>query len=1091
MQTLPHIDIVEPERIDAILADPANFAWRAVDSETLDTWTPDLGLTNYPNPSIVRRGAVATSGMASTLRHRFWQTVEGQADHTGIRYIGIVIYDKVGQPSPMDLRLAADEIGRIEPTRQDNRRHLLILEQPVKFVGEMEIFQLTAPGSGEYRIEHFVLLKERPEPSHFTPEIRHLNAVATPISGTHWQAALHFITTEPATCKVEAMAANHAPTHFKTEEPRTLHTIDVPGLAPNCTYNVTVTAVGKDGGSASASCQIMTQSTMLLGREKVTIPVEIFPMARQDLSGYPLTFGIPLPQGLLFDPKHGRIQMQDGKLLPNGQASAQITVHARWPDQSARWALVDTLLPRRLSQEGTEGKPLQAEIILSDGATDGATGTKQTQLRTLVEDERVIITSRYLRFTLRKGAVATAFQLQNRTSNGDWRTLIPSESGQGISFTAVLGNGYSLTTESVSDIHVEQNGATRVLIRCTVDHCDADHVPHLRSTLRFTIYAEQSFIRINHRLTVISPLLAPTAAGGAPNYAAVDPAIHSAVGGHDGETSTLLKVQSFNIHWPWAATGVQALEKKWPIRQQAWRLVHEHDLGYKIESGNQTETSEGRCQGHLTVKGEQSLLTVGIRNFWQTYPKGLTVAPDRVTIELFPQLSGEPLPGDEEAWHRLYFWLQDGVYLLKAGMALSSELLIGFPSVMGLGTKNDFSLEPPEEMGAFAWLENPPLVRPTMSYLTSTQALNPIAAKADSLLPSYETLVDQALESFYQDQSQFRAYGQVNYGDWYGESGWSWGNNEYDPAYCAYIEFLRGGDPRWAEWGAIATRHLVDVDTLNHSARSSEIGGQAMHMPGHLGGYLPPLFRSKMSGTKSIPSHVWVEGPLLHWLLTGDTSVLESILLTKAWLLQDHWFDNYDFSNCREAGWHMIHLCMVASITNDPSCLNGAAIIVERVLEKEEPDGGWVHMLTESHCGCGYPRCRGEAGFMVGVLLSGLKRYHNLTQDERVAKAIIGGAHWLIHHTFDDASGHFRYTSCKNRTVGGGFQQTQWVLEGLAAAYELSGDPEIGHYVQQGLDAIGLFPEGLDHLGLGKALSQQMRYVPTILAALENRPLRA
>ena len=126
---------------------------------------------------------------------------------------------------------------------------------------------------------------------------------------------------------------------------------------------------------------------------------------------------------------------------------------------------------------------------------------------------------------------------------------------------------------------------------------------------------------------------------------------------------------------------------------------------------------------------------------------------------------------------------------------------------------------------------------------------------------------------------------------------------------------------------------------------------------------------------------------------------------------------------------------------------------------------------------------------MVGVLLSGLKRYYNLTQDAQVAQAIVGGARWLIQHTFDEASGHFRYTSCVNRTVGGGFQQTQWVLEGLAAAYELSGDAEIGHYVQQGLDAIGLFPAGLDHLGLGKALAQQMRYVPTLLAALQARPL--
>ena len=65
------------------------------------------------------------------------------------------------------------------------------------------------------------------------------------------------------------------------------------------------------------------------------------------------------------------------------------------------------------------------------------------------------------------------------------------------------------------------------------------------------------------------------------------------------------------------------------------------------------------------------------------------------------------------------------------------------------------------------------------------------------------------------------------------------------------------------------------------------------------------------------------------------------------------------------------------------------------------------------------------------------------------------------------------------------------MLEALASAWELSGDAEIGRYLQAGLPSIGMFPAGLDHLGLGKALSQQMRYVPTIIAALEKRPLEA
>ena len=37
MDLIPHIDIIEPERIKALLAEERNYVWRALDSETLDS----------------------------------------------------------------------------------------------------------------------------------------------------------------------------------------------------------------------------------------------------------------------------------------------------------------------------------------------------------------------------------------------------------------------------------------------------------------------------------------------------------------------------------------------------------------------------------------------------------------------------------------------------------------------------------------------------------------------------------------------------------------------------------------------------------------------------------------------------------------------------------------------------------------------------------------------------------------------------------------------------------------------------------------------------------------------------------------------
>jgi len=100
MNICPHIDVAESEHIAAILADPANYVWRAIDCETPGDWTPDLGLSYYTNPSLVRVPGVAWSGQASTLRHRFWDTACGQNDHTGMCYLGVLPYDAARQECP-------------------------------------------------------------------------------------------------------------------------------------------------------------------------------------------------------------------------------------------------------------------------------------------------------------------------------------------------------------------------------------------------------------------------------------------------------------------------------------------------------------------------------------------------------------------------------------------------------------------------------------------------------------------------------------------------------------------------------------------------------------------------------------------------------------------------------------------------------------------------------------------------------------------------------------------------------------------------------------------------------------------------------
>jgi hypothetical protein len=189
----------------------------------------------------------------------------------------------------------------------------------------------------------------------------------------------------------------------------------------------------------------------------------------------------------------------------------------------------------------------------------------------------------------------------------------------------------------------------------------------------------------------------------------------------------------------------------------------------------------------------------------------------------------------------------------------------------------------------------------------------------------------------------------------------------------------------------------------------------------------------------------------------------------------------------RECGWWLIHLCGLARLLDDQRFLNAASIIVDRVLEVQEPGGGWEHPLSESHCLCPPPRCRGEAGFMVGVLLSGLRRFDALENNSRVAEAIAAGARWLVRHTYVPEAGLFRYTSCPNHH-GPKVFYTVMVVEALADACLYSRDPDVLEALRRSLEVIGR--ESLSGGGggrYGKELLIEARYIPTMLAVLKER----
>ena len=1082
-----HVDMVGDDRIDGLVARDDAVVLPAVEAEEIDGWQINIGQESMPfrvGYGLYRTPSLAASGMPALLRHKFWLSPEKEQVQ-GLRFIGLLLFASERDDYRYTLQAGAELLGTVRPARRDNRRHLIVAERPIEILGGVP-FTVRAEGTGPCYLEKLLFLSELPEASSFAPRLDRLSTRLT-AAGT---VVLHGIASEPVAVTAMAIPLGRAgaPVTATSGDYYPLLALPLPGLLPGQAYRIEVEAREPGGAVTRASVELPAAAPVAeSGGTDLTVPIEVVDCGRDDSTGaasygavapagMPLTFAVPLPRGALREPA-ARVSFAGPAAEPGADPAAerdaeeaQVRVHARWPDGSARWALLDA---------GCPGGALPARGVVRLTRADAAAPAAAGDLTWSEEDGVVTAGNRHLRVTVRRGG--GLFERLEVRRGAAWKTV-----GRGGGWHGALGSGLPLASQPVQEVRIEEAGPRRLVIRAEMPVADPRGAEHLRATVLVHLYAGQPFLTLAHRLVVVSPLAGAAMHGdlshlGESGTATAD--LDAAdLDGADHERASLVRVRSLELRLPWQpvqAAGIAGGETASPGPGAPVRVAHEHDRAYRVERGGEARTVDGHAAGRVTIHAEAGPCLLAVRDFWERYPKAVRCEPDAVAVELLPALGEVELPDYEREWHRLYFWLDrpSGCYRIKVGSALTTELMLCFADDVTCQT------------AAADWFQGHLAVRPDFDYVGGTGALEPLAAKHDSPHPPYERMVDRALAEWLEHRSTRHEVGFMNYGDTFkgsAESGGLWENNEYDAAWCHLTEFLRGGDPRWLPLGYEAARHTLDIDTCNHSRDRSQVGAQITHMAGHVGGYLPPFFRNKMAGSATLPSHMWVQGPVLYFLLTGDPFAAEVLEHTARWMTANLRY--FSIGNARECGWQLTHLCALDRMGDDPRYLNAAAIIVEHILAAQSPGGGWERILTASHGGRRLPRPLGEAGFMVGVLLSALRRYHDLTGDPRVAEAITGGARWLVERTYDTGAGHFRYTSCAQ---GGGGPSAEWslqVLEGLADANRIAPSAEVAAILRRNLADIGLTGEEVfGRPRVGKALTQEACYVPALLRALAHQ----
>ena len=567
-------------------------------------------------------------------------------------------------------------------------------------------------------------------------------------------------------------------------------------------------------------------------------------------------------------------------------------------------------------------------------------------------------------------------------------------------------------------------------------------------------------------------------------------------GRHVGDGGSLLAWQmTFRV---WAGSPLLEVQHVFGIDDTARESTRFKslvlDVGLAGDAADQTVWQRDERQYEVTVAGQTRVRTGGhdgvfdlgggatlaVRDFWQNYPKRVTTRDNRLFIGLAPELpAGEYDDEPQDLVTRLFLSMRGGVYEFMQGLQRRHTLLFDF--------------------GGDATPSVDTLARATPDAYADSGAMGPMLAEAD--LPrryaEYGDFARSMLDRYVDDRRRKRAYGLMNWGDWFGERRYNWGNNEYDGAHGLLGHFAMLGDADFLREGSLMAEHLVDVDIRHHARDPRQIGSTYIHLVGHTGGYFGDDWREAQRtitpGAFAAVDlqnwgHYWGEGLMLHGWMRADTRTLDT-LEDVATRVATTYVNRPigEWRNPRQQGWTLKVPIAAYRTTGDPYYLLAAETIVDALLDRQDASGGWTVELRDTAASPG-GMSYGSTNFPIGIVVSSLARYHELTGDERVADAIVRGARWLIEDLWEiEGPIGFRYSSSPGTSGGSNFYHIAYAV---AYAHSLAPDRTFADATLAYSDAYLTAPIGETH-EFGKPFAQRIReVVPTLplLKAMLDTP---
>lgn len=714
----------------------------------------------------------------------------------------------------------------------------------------------------------------------------------------------------------------------------------------------------------------------------------VIPLDCGNASAGPALVGMPFAQGTVARTSDLRLFDAASKPVP-----LQADLFSRWPDGSVKWATLS------FQAHSTGGHRLEARPTwpTAESTPPLLKATPSTAGWRLATDALTV------------DVVKAGPLLLDRVSLGQGLQT------RGGCIEVATGDGTQLHCGAPMDFQVEANGPVRAVVRMAGPMVDRAGRAAWRYLVRLTFWRGESGLTVDLSLN------------------------------NDQPTPRFRPLKSLEFVVPLAGTRRSGSLEGGTFAslsdKAGMSLLQDRDNRFHLHAAGNT-TDGQRAQGMASVEDDGVRLTVAVRDFWQTYPKGLVVDGDALRVQLLPPLPKDAFDDPQARKDRwlLYSWFDQGNYLFRAGQLTRHEFRLHWAR----SDRDDVALN--------TWGSPPRRPQAPAAYLCGTRVLGrALFPGTPGVWDLYERFFADSFTRSNQDIQHNRTYGWMHYGDWFGERDLNYGNNEYDQGWALAVQWMRSGRRDYFDRGLAAARQCASVDTL-HGPFTEALNGLVFeHSFDHVGtdftpeqlgldprdrkvaSYLKQYGTSMFRGAIDRQGHVFQEGNWIYAALTGDgflRDVANRVCTNQAEKLTP----NFDFGIERAGGWPLINAVAAYRTSGNPFYLNAARLMVQRCLERQDPArGGWLHFPPLSETGDEV--CRGGKAFATGILSYAVLRY--LDEEPRprpeVRQMLVRVADWLIDESWQPGKG-FRYISnCAKYKDAGGRGMTSLLNAEIAA----------------------------------------------------------